>query len=192
LLLDAGRAQGVTRAELVVDGSGPVLDAGTTSGVAIGDRVLSGAIVIGRVERTARWVSAVQPVTADGFRAQATLLRVGPGGRHFGATGILEGTGEAQGRLTGIPHTEAVAVGDDVVTADVSGVRGPRLYFGKVVKADFLAGGQWDIRIQPAADADSLDEVAILRLNVTPSVRTSTATNASATRTAAANDRSTP
>jgi cell shape-determining protein MreC len=167
LIIDAGKSAGITRSELVVTGQGPVVDAGTEHTVAAGDRVLTGAIVIGRIEKAARWVSMVQPVTAAGFKAQVMLLRQTPDGLHFGASGMLEGDESAECILTGIPHTEAVAVGDHVVSADVNGMRGPQLYFGHVTRADFLAGGQWDVRVQPAASLDDLTSVGILRLNLT-------------------------
>ena len=79
---------------------------------------------------------------------------------------MLQGTGESECILSGIPHTEVVAVGDEVVSADVNGVRGPQLYFGRVTRAEFLAGGQWDVRVQPGASLDDLDTVGILRLNL--------------------------
>ena len=122
--------------------------------------------MVGRIEKAARWVSLVQPVTAIGFKAQVMLLRKTADGLHFGATGMLEGTGEAECVLTGIPHTDAVAVGDDVVSADVNGVRGPQLYFGRVTKAEFLAGGQWDVRVRPAASLEELESVGVLRLKL--------------------------
>jgi cell shape-determining protein MreC len=166
LIVDVGRSAGITRSELVVDGTGAVLDRGTKDDIAAGDRVLTGAIVVGRIEKTAHWVSLVQPVTATGFKAQVVLLRQTAEGLHFGATGMLEGLGEKECLLTGIPHTEAVAVGDEVVSADVSGIRGPQLYFGRVTRADFLAGGQWDVRVQPAASLKDLESVGILRLKL--------------------------
>lgn len=166
LIIDAGKSAGVTRSELVLEGTGPLLDAGSEKSVSAGDRVLAGAIVVGRIDKAARWVSMVQPVTAAGFKAQIMLLRQTPDGLHFGASGMLEGIGETECTVTGIPHTEAVAVGDDVVSADVNGVRGPRLYFGRVVRADFLAGGQWDVRVQPAASLTDLETVGILKLSL--------------------------
>ena len=167
LIIDAGKSAGITRSELVIDGTGALLGAGSDDSVAAGDRVITGSIVVGRIERTARWVSLVQPVTAIGFKAQIVLLRKTADGLHFGATGMLEGTGEADCVLTGIPHTDAVAVGDDVVSADINGVRGPQLYFGQVTKAEFLAGGQWDVRVGPAASLEELESVAVLRLKLT-------------------------
>ena len=125
LVISAGKAQGITRSELVVDGAGAVVDAGTDSGVAVGDRVLSGASVVGRIEQTGRWVSMVQPLTAVDFRAQVQLLRASEDGMNFGAVGMLEGTGTSECRLTGISYTDAVTVGDTVVSADINGVLGP-------------------------------------------------------------------
>jgi cell shape-determining protein MreC len=59
-----------------------------------------------------------------------------------------------------------LAVGDEVISADVNGVKGPQLYFGRVTRAEFLAGGQWDVRVQPAASLNDLDSVGILRLGL--------------------------
>ena len=177
LIISAGKSGGITRSELVVDGSGAVVDAGSDSGVAAGDRVLSGSSVIGRIEKTGRWVSMVQPVTSAEFRAQVQLLRASDDGLHFGAIGLLEGTGSSECRLTGISYTDAVTVGDTVVSADINGVRGPRLFFGTVTSAEFLAGGQWDVRIQPAFKVAELDRVGIVRMRLQSNAMTMTTTN---------------
>ena len=166
LIISAGKSAGITRSELVVDGSGAIVDAGSDAGVAAGDRVLSGSSVIGRIEKTGRWVSMVQPVTSADFHAQVQLLRASDDGLHFGAVGMLEGTGSLECRLTGISYTDAVTVGDTVVSADINGVRGPRLFFGTVTSAEFLAGGQWDVRIQPGFTLLELDRVGIVRMNL--------------------------
>lgn len=176
LVISAGKSSGITRSELVVDGGGAVIDVGTDSGVAAGDRVLSGACVIGRVEKTGRWVSMVQPVTAIEFRAQVQLLRASEDGMHFGAVGMLEGTGTSECRLTGISYTDSVTVGDTVVSADINGARGPRLFFGTVTSAEFLAGGQWDVRIQPGLTLAELDQVGIVRMSLQTNVMTMNAT----------------
>lgn len=176
LLVAAGRARGLTRSELVVQGHGGVVGAGRAQSVQPGDRVLDGLAVVGRIEKSARWVSLVQPVSASGFRANVLLLRKTDAGAVFGARGILEGVGEPNCRLTGVAATEAVAVGDDVVAADVEGLQGPQLFFGKVVQADFLAGGQWDIRVAPAVSLEELREVQILHWELQPAEPSVTAT----------------
>ena len=163
LAIDAGRAQGLNRSELVVQGAGRVIDAGREQQVQAGDRVLDGLTVVGRIERSARWISLVQPVTAAGFRARVQLLRIAEGERHAGATGLLEGTGTAVCRLTGLGPTDAVAAGDEVLAAGIEGLTGPPLYFGRVVRADFLAGGTWDVEVAPAVQLDDLESVQVLR-----------------------------
>lgn len=175
LLVGAGRARGLTRSELVVQGAGGIIDAGREQSVQPGDRVLDGLAVVGRIEKSARWVSLVQPISASGFRANVQLLRRTTEGALFAARGILEGVGEPDCRLTGIAATEAVAVGDEVIATDVDGLRGPHLYFGKVVHADFLAGGQWDIRVAPAVRLDELRDVQILHWELQPAEQSVTA-----------------
>ena len=178
LIISAGKSAGIRRSELVVDGSGAIVDAGSDSGVAAGDRVLSGSSVVGRIEKTGRWVSMVQPVTSVDFRAQVQMLRASEDGLHFGAVGMLEGTGTSECRLTGISYTDAVTVGDTVVSADINGVRGPRLFFGIVTSAEFLAGGQWDVRIQPGFTLSELDCVGIVRMSLQTDAMTMTTSNA--------------
>ncbi|MCA9062169.1 MAG: hypothetical protein KDA96_03900, partial [Planctomycetaceae bacterium] len=71
-------------------------------------------------------------------------------------------------RLSGVPYTEPVTVGDDVVSLNIDGVNAPRMYFGKVTQAEFLAGGQWQIVVTPAiADATPL-QAAVVRMNLHP------------------------
>ena len=35
-----------------------------------------------------------------------------------------------------------------------------------MTRAEFLAGGQWDVRVQPAASLNDLESVGILRLGL--------------------------
>ncbi len=176
LIIDAGKTAGISRSELVVDGDGLLLDKGSESNVLEGDRVTSGAVVVGRIRKTGRWVSLVQPVTDPEFSAGVQLVRRSPDGPHFGATGILRGSDDGFCEITGIPYTEPVSAGDEIVTSEVEGVRGPRLYFGRVVAAEFLDGGQWKIRVQPALATGELTSVGIIRLDLAvPVVKSSDA-----------------
>lgn len=163
LSITAGRSQGLNRSELVVQGAGRVIDAGREQRIEAGDRVLDGLTVVGRIERSGQWMSLVQPVTADGFRARVQLYRVRGSERHAGAVALLEGTGDAHCQLSGLGHTAAVAAGDEVFAAGIEGLAGPVLYFGRVVQADFLAAGEWDVRVAPAVQLDELDAVQVLR-----------------------------
>lgn len=166
--IDAGKAQGLQRSQLVVSGAVIVIDKGADYGLSPGQKVAHGTAVIGRISNVSKWVGVVQPVTHEDFSAAVQIVKLKDHGAAFGAKGLLEGTGDSLCKITGVPYTEAVSVGDEVFSADLQGVNGPRLYYGKVVHAEFSAGGEWDIHVAPAFHAETLDEVAVVqqRLNV--------------------------
>lgn len=168
LIVDAGRAAGLRTSELVVSGNGILLDQGSGQGVEAGQDVASGAIVIGRVEQVSGWVSLVRPITDPEFSAAVQIVKRTAHGAAFGAAGMLEGTGESNCRITGIPYTEAVAVGDDVFSSNINGVNGPRLYFGRIVVADYSSGGEWTIIVEPAVRALDLSHVTIVQPRLNP------------------------
>ncbi|MCA9084233.1 MAG: rod shape-determining protein MreC [Planctomycetaceae bacterium] len=163
MIVDAGASSGLRRMELVVDSSGLVIDQGRSTEVENGQKVAAGMTVIGRIIQTAQWISRVQLVTDKEFSAAIQLVRMAPHGALFGAEGLLEGTGEGTCRITGIPYTEAVSVGDEVFSAELNGINGPRLYYGKVVQAQFSSGGQWTITVEPGTDSANLTEVSVIQ-----------------------------
>ena len=166
--IDAGKTQGLQRSQLVVSGFGIVIDKGADYGLSPGQKVTHGTAVIGRISNVSKWVGVVQPVTHEAFSAAVQIVKLKDHGASFGAKGLLEGTGDRLCKITGVPYTEAVSVGDEVFSGNLQGVNGPRLYYGKVVHAEFSAGGEWDIHVAPAFHAETLDEVAVVqqRLNV--------------------------
>ena len=166
-MIDAGRAHGLTRSELVLDARGVLLDQGVQNGVSDGRPVLAGSVVLGRVDQAGHWVSHLMPVTDESFSARIRLVRRSSRGTHQGAEGMLQGTGEAC-RVIGIPDTASVAVGDEVFSADVDGIAGPRLYFGTIVVAKFEAAGEWSLEVKPAGVLSEIEEVAIVvpKLNI--------------------------
>lgn len=160
-MVDAGRAHGLTRSELVLDADGVLLDIGSQDGVEAGHSVLAGAVVLGRVVRAGHWVSQLLPVTDPAFTARIRLVR--PTG-HSGRTtveGMLEGTGDAC-RIVGVTDTASVAVGDEVFSADINGIAGPRVYYGTVTAATFESAGEWAITVRPAGQLADVDQVAIV------------------------------
>ncbi len=162
VMIDAGRAHGLTRSELVLDASGPLLDQGQQDGVQAGHSVLAGSVVLGRIERSGRWVSQLLPVTDQSFSARVQLIRRSARGTaSTGVEGMLEGTGDAC-RIAGIADTASVAVGDEVFSTDINGVAGPRLYYGKVESADFESSGEWSIVVRPAGALSHLEQVSVL------------------------------
>lgn len=161
-IIDAGRSLQLQPSQLVVDGKGLLIDKGTDHKLSPGQKVAYGTAVVGRIREVSEWVGLVQPVTSVEFSAAVQIVKPETQGASFGAKGLLKGMGTDRCQITGIAYTEAVAVGDEVFSADINGVAGPRLYFGRVTKASFMAGGQWDIEVSPAFDPASLTEVAVI------------------------------
>lgn len=168
LFIDVGRDHGLKESELVIRGGGLIVDQGTVRGIQNGQKVTQGTAVVGRISKASKWISLVQPITDPEFSAAVQIIRRGSPTVSFGARGLLEGTGESLCRLSGVPYTEAVSVGDEVVSASINSVVGPRLYFGRIVKAEFSDGGQWSIAVEPAFVAGELNEVSVVQQRVRP------------------------
>ena len=164
--IDIGQQHGLQHSQLVVEGSGLLLDKGTADGLDVGSKVTHGTSVIGRIAKVSKWVGLVQPVTHPDFSAAVQIVKLAPQGAAYGATGLLEGLDSSQCRIVGIPYTAAVTVGDEVFSSNINGVNGPRLYYGRIVQAEFSAGGTWDIRVQPAFDPQRLNNVAVVQPQV--------------------------
>ena len=140
---------------------GTILDIGNQQGLVSGQTVVAGAVVAGRITKCGRWTSLVVPVTSPEFTSKVQLARTSDHETWLGPVGLLAGEGNFC-RITGIPYTEPVTVGDDVFTADGETLNGPRLYFGKIVEAELKSGGEWSIRVEPAVRLQNLDRVAVL------------------------------
>jgi cell shape-determining protein MreC len=163
LLIDAGKSQGMRRSELVLEGAGAIIDQGQQSSVQAGEQVVAGRAVVGRIAKCGRWISLVQPITSSDFSARVQLVRRSEEGVYRGAEGLLAGDGQSACRITGIPYTESVTVGDDVFSSDIEGLNGPRFYYGTVVSAEFMPGGQWTVIVHPAASLNELDTVSVVQ-----------------------------
>lgn len=168
-LLDGGSRAGIAESDLVLQDAGLLVDAGREQRLETGFAVFAGRCVIGRIHRVGRWTSTIQPVTDAGFRGPAQLVRSTDGGFAFGATGVIEGTGEDQCRLKMISASEPVAVGDDVYTVSDGGVFPFPMYYGKVTRAELSAGAShWTIRVEPAAGTARPRTVQVLRRRLNP------------------------
>ena len=157
-MIEAGKTHGLLRSELVLDASGILLDLGQAEGLESGQTILSGLAVAGRIDRVGRWVSHLQPVTDPEFTMQVQLIHRSERGTQPGVAGIYQGTGTA-GRITGIPATARVAVGDAVVSESIGGTVGRTAYLGQVVLAEFLSAGEWSVEVAPAVDINSIEKV---------------------------------
>jgi len=156
LLISLGERQGLTPADLVLSGTGLLIDQGQLQGVNADQIVFSRQVLLGRTLRVGRQTALVQPVTDPEFRLAVRLVRHSRRGAIHGASGILVGQGTFC-RLTEIAATEAVSAGDEVFTDPVVCPQGAWLYCGRVTRAEISAtDAHWTIDVAPAAELDPL------------------------------------
>jgi hypothetical protein len=160
--LGSGRSQGLAESDVVLDEAAPRLDQGSEAGVEPELDVLIGRCVVGRIASVGRWTSALEPITDPRYRGLAQIIRPSDQGGSFGAEGILVGQGTELLKLTDVPTTQSVRVGDEVYTSDR---RFPvPLYYGRVVRVE-EAGRNWDISVHPAVRVSDLKTVAVLKFS---------------------------
>lgn len=164
-LINLGRSEGLSGEELVVGGSGTLLDQGSDAGLKTDQLVAEGRALVGRILRVGRWTSRFQPVAHADFRIGAQLVRTSASGPVFGASGILSGDGE-NCRLEQVPAVEAVSVGD-AVYCDAATTK-HALIIGRVTSATLEpAAPFWTISVAPAADPNP-HQVLILKSTFNP------------------------
>jgi len=157
------RGHGLAPESLVVEPGHTTLDAGLDSGFDQGQPAYAGRRVVGRISRVGRWTSTVQPLTDTRFRGLARLARPGRDRPAFSTRGMLEGTGDGFCRLTLVPATAAVAVGDVVYTDGRDQPGSWPMVYGTVVGAELPENApHWEIRIRPAVNFDELERVDVL------------------------------
>lgn len=164
-ILDRGR--GLSPESLVVEPGHSTLDLGHAGGhargLARGQPAYAGRGVVGRISRVGRWTSTLQPLTDTRFRGLARLARPGRDQPVFSSRGMLEGTGDGFCRLTRVPTTAAVTIGDVVYTDGRDQPGDWPMVYGTVVRAELPDGApHWDIRIRPAIDLDQLKQLDVL------------------------------
>jgi hypothetical protein len=165
-LVDAAAAQGVAESAWVLERPGPFVDLGSAEGLASGDQVLAGRIVVGKIAEVGRYVSTVLKVTDPNFSARARIYRRTSAGLVAGPEGTLSGDGTPLCRLKHVG--EPVNAGDEVFTSEEGRTTMAPLYLGRVARAEPGANErEWNISVQPAA-RPTQQEVHILRLSLNP------------------------
>jgi len=162
--LGSGHSQGVAEADVVLDEAAPRLDQGSEAGVEPELEVLIGRCVVGRIASVGHWTSALEPITDPRYRGLAQIIRPSDQGGSFGAEGILVGQGTELLKLTDVPTTQSVRVGDEVYTSDRDRRFPIPLYYGRVVRVE-EAGRNWDISVRPAVRIGDLKTVAVLKFS---------------------------
>lgn len=164
-LLDVGTATGAAARALVVDA--PLIDQGAGAQLAVGDYVLAGQRVWGRVASAGRHTSSLRRVSDAGYRDLVMIAHRDGDQLHPGPQGLWEGTGEPECRIRLVEATSPVAVGDLVYTADSEGLLPAPLLYGEVISAELPpAARHWEIRVRPATGALRTGRVAVVRTEV--------------------------
>jgi cell shape-determining protein MreC len=162
-LLNSGRSHGLAESDVVLDESAPRLDQGSEAGIEPELDVLIGRCVVGRIASVGRWTSAIEPITDPRYRGLAQIIRPSDQGGSFGAEGILVGQGTELLKLTDVPTTQSVRVGDEIYTSDRDRRFPIPLYYGRVVRVE-ESGRNWEIAVRPAVRVSDLKTVAVLKV----------------------------
>lgn len=176
LLADRGSRSELKESDLVLQDDAPLADVGTDHRLEQGFSVFAGRTVFGRLQNVGRWSCTIQRVTDADFRGHAQLVRKTSRGFVFGAGGVIVGDGGDRCKLTMIPSTEPVTVGDRVYTPSDAAFPYPMSY-GTVEKAT-PGATQWEIIVKPAASNARPRTVQILRKRFNPARRVEPRLNA--------------
>jgi cell shape-determining protein MreC len=162
-MLNQGRSAGISEASLVLEEDSPHLDQGTDAGLEPDLDVFIGRCVVGRIASVGRWTSTLESITDRRYHALVQIVRPSDQGGSFGTEGILVGQGNGLCKLTDVPTTESVRIGDEVYTSERDSHAGVPLYYGRIRSVE-EAGRHWDITVEPAAKIEDLKSVAVLKL----------------------------
>ena len=138
------------------------INRGSSSGVAVNMPVVTGGGIVGRVITVSPWASQVMLLTDEKAGAGAVVGQLG----QSGALGSVRGRadlGVSVIEMRYVSGLEQVEVGDYVMTTGQDGIYPPGLNIGKVVDVKKGTATQaHQILIQPGAQLDHLEEVAVL------------------------------
>lgn len=138
------------------------INRGSTSGIAVNMPVVTGGGVVGRVITVSPWAAQVMLLTDEKAGAGAVVGQLGQSGALGSVRGRSDlGVGIIEMRY--VSGLEQVEVGDYVMTTGQDGIYPPGLNIGKVVDVKKGTATQaHQILIQPGAQLDHLEEVAVL------------------------------
>ena len=130
--------------------------------------VVTAGGIVGRIITVSPWASQVMLLTDEKAGAGAVVGQLG----QSGALGSVRGRadlGVALIEMRYVSGTEKVEVGDNVMTTGQDGIYPPGLNIGRVVEVKSgTATTAHQILIQPGAQLDHLEEVAVLLYHPPP------------------------
>ena len=138
------------------------INRGSTSGVAVNMPVVTGTGIVGRVISVSPFASQVMLITDEKAGAGAVVGQLGQSGALGSVRGRADlGVGVIEMRY--VSGLEKVEVNDSVMTTGQDGIYPPGLNVGRVVDVKKGTATQaHQIIIQPGAQLDHLEEVAVL------------------------------
>jgi rod shape-determining protein MreC len=161
-LLDLrSRSEAPTRAAEIIGTSATAdfrtvtIDRGTADGVKGDMAVIAPAGAVGRVVTPARHASQVQ-LLVDRNAAAAVLVESSR------AQGIVLGTGENLLRLEYVSSASRIEKGDRLVTSGIDGIYPAGFLVGTIVELEKAGGTFRSIRVRPAVDFSTLEQVLVV------------------------------
>ncbi|MBW1807335.1 MAG: rod shape-determining protein MreC [Deltaproteobacteria bacterium] len=136
------------------------VNVGSSAGVKIGDAVVSGVGLVGRVSTVVTGYATVRLIV-DGSSAVDAVIR------RSRARGIVRGQGEDEAcSLDYLVRTADVEVGDEVVTSGIGGVFSAGLKVGRIASVTSPSVGPFrEAVLQPEVDFQTLEEVLVVTSN---------------------------
>ena len=138
------------------------INRGSTSGIAVNMPVVTGGGIVGRVITVSPFAAQVMLITDEKAGAGAVVGQLGQSGALVSVRGRADlGVGVVEMRY--VSGLEKVEVNDTVMTTGQDGIYPPGLNVGRVVDVkNGTATQAHQILIQPGAQLDHLEEVAVL------------------------------
>ena len=138
------------------------INRGSTSGIAVNMPVVTGGGIVGRVITVSPFAAQVMLITDEKAGAGAVVGQLGQSGALGSVRGRADlGVGVVEMRY--VSGLEKVEVNDTVMTTGQDGIYPPGLNVGRVVEVkNGTATQAHQILIQPGAQLDHLEEVAVL------------------------------
>jgi rod shape-determining protein MreC len=138
------------------------INRGSSSGIAVNMPVVTAGGIVGRIITVSPWASQVMLITDEKAGAGAVVGQLG----QSGALGSVRGRADLGAALIEMRYVsglEKVENGDYVMTTGQDGIYPPGLNVGRVVDVKSgTATTAHQILIQPGAQLDHLEEVAVL------------------------------
>ncbi len=138
-----------------------ILDRGSNDGVDVNDAVVNANGLIGRVVLTTKDMSKVQLVIDSNSSVGALIERTR-------RQGVVRGDGGTGAQMYDIPSLADVQIGDTVLTAGIDGIYPKGIPLGTIVKAEKGQELFKLIRLKPAVDFGTVEEVIIIHTRKIP------------------------